>query len=59
MTKRFNYYVDWKSFQFAIGISYLDVNPDWKWVVSIDIGFLFVYFYLCKRTKNNFKQPTK
>lgn len=56
MTKRFNYYVDWKSFQFSIGMSKLDLHPEWKYVVSLDFAFLFTYFYICRRTKS-FNQP--
>lgn len=52
MTKRFNCYVDWKSFQFSIGMSKLDLHPEWKYVVSLDFAFLFTYFYICRRTNN-------
>lgn len=51
MTKRFNFDVDWTSFQFCIGISKLSLNPDWKYVISFDFGFIYTYVYLYKRTK--------
>ena len=53
MENRFNYFFEWQSFAVGFEVCKLLYNNQWKYMLSVDLGFLSLWMYFGKSKSNN------